>query len=301
MKSQAGMLVVVLAFAPAATQAATLVVNGFGVNGWKSWDTRDTSGARLGGLTLSHPGLLTGTNTGTPVTYSTASDVQIAKQIVFMGEGNLVPDAASLSGTATTGPSGSLNGLGYVRLDGTTASSGKSDFSFRDSDGFAAATALADPGFTTQYRYYPALNPSSQKLNLNFDILGTNGNVYTLSHTALTVADDTWNEESVNGSTSLFLLYLPDGSNTGSMLSLADLAGDASWSPILFGAGAEITRVGLNLGRAQKNNLTYVDWVETSVLNGGERIDFQAVPEPGTLTLLLAAAAVGAVWRRRRR
>jgi len=42
---QASLALALTASAPQAL-AATVVVNGFGAGGWKSWDTRNTSGAK---------------------------------------------------------------------------------------------------------------------------------------------------------------------------------------------------------------------------------------------------------------
>ena len=89
---------------PTRALAATVVVNGFNVNGWGSWDTRDTSGVNLRGTNNSLPG-----NTGT---YTTGDDATIAAQIQFLAEGQVSNDAAG--GTPPAAPSGSLGGLGYV-------------------------------------------------------------------------------------------------------------------------------------------------------------------------------------------
>src|SRR6187397_675437 len=92
-----------LAMALAATASAAAVaapVNGLSVGGWESGDTRPAAGG-------------------------VANAAQIAAQIKFLGEGQVVADAAG--GTPAASPTGSLNGAGYVRLDGTDGNNGKSD------------------------------------------------------------------------------------------------------------------------------------------------------------------------------
>src|ERR1022692_3657677 len=126
------------------SSAATQVVNGFGVGGWYSWDTRNISGTQLVGTNDTSPAW--------PGPHTTADDTAIGQQIIFMGEGQTVNDSAG--GTPPASPTGSLNGLGDVRLDGTGSNSGKSDLSYVSTTGIAAATALTDAGFGLSYRYY---------------------------------------------------------------------------------------------------------------------------------------------------
>src|SRR6218665_2465433 len=93
-----GLAAVVLGAATAAS-ATPLVIAGLGANNWTSGDTRNNTGAQ-------------------------ATQAQIDAQIKFLAEGVIVADAAGVLPDAP--PSGSLGGLGYLRLDGTDNNLGKS-------------------------------------------------------------------------------------------------------------------------------------------------------------------------------
>lgn len=84
-----------------------------------------------------------------------------------------------------------------------------------------------------------------------------------------------------------------------SSLTLTAWLADATYGTRL--TGASIVDVQLGVGSGNANSTGYVDWIETSAIAGGERINFQAVPEPTTVALLgLAATGIGLVTRRRR-
>ncbi len=50
----------------------------------------------------------------------------------------------------------------------------------------------------------------------------------------------------------------------------------------------------------QRNALAYLDSIQTNLLNGGDVIDFQAVPEPASMALLGAGLLSLAMIRRRK-
>jgi hypothetical protein len=78
---------------------------------------------------------------------------------------------------------------------------------------------------------------------------------------------------------------------------LNQILADATYGSIL--SGGTVVATGFNIGSYQRNCRVGIDWVENSLLNGGDRIDFGvAVPAPGALALLGVAGLIGA--RRRR-
>lgn len=257
-------------------RAATLGVYGLGEHGWQSGDTRNPAGGAAG-------------------------PIDIAKQIIFMGEGQNVVDAAgNLPGV---GPAGSSSG--YVRLDGTNANPGKSDLS--NFGNFGSSSQLLSSSFNVTFRYFNDSNPTARTLGLGIGVVGTDGNTYALSYVDDNGAFNAW-ETSTATSASMFRLY-NNGAPGGSVSkSLADWQADATWGDILFDTGAYVNRIGFNLGSSQRNNLAYLDWMQSSLINGGDTVDFRdaalapVVPEPASMAvwsvLALGGAAIG--WRKRK-
>lgn len=264
--------------------ATTLVVNGFGANGWYSWDTRNTSGTQLVGTNNTSPAW--------PGTHTAADDAIIQQQINFMGEGQTLNDAAG--GTPPASPTGSLNGLGYVRLDGTSSNSGKSDLSYINTNGIASATSLTNASFSLIYRYYIQPNPTFRTLGLNISLTNAaQSNLYTFAYVQPGAVAG-WDTASVSASSGLFTLFA-NGSSAegGAAKTLADWATDATFGTAIFGGSEEIFRVGFNIGSGQKSGLEYLDWMQTNLLNGGDVIDFQAVSDSGTTVALLGLGLMG--------
>lgn len=280
--------------------SAQSVVDGFGTGGWSSWDSRDSAGVHLFGENY------TNLNWNNGIGVTAGDDIKIAKQIKFLGEGVVVADAAG--GTPDATPVGSLNGRGYVRLDGTNANNGKSDLSYVDVNGIAASSVLRNEGFATSYRYYSDSNPTSRQLGLNIEFVGEDslGNARTYVFVFVqpdppSFTPNAWNTVTADG-TSLFYLYGGGGTPNGTVsMTLAQWEADSTWGSRVFVAGAEIFRVGFNIGSAQRDALIYLDWVQTSLLNGGNTIDFQAIPEPGVTALLVGVLAFATIITLRRR
>ena len=86
------------------------------------------------------------------------------------------------------------------------------------------------------------------------------------------------------------------GSAAGAAKSLGEWLSDATYGSIL--SGATVIGQGFNIGSSQRNCRVGIDWVESSLINGGDRVDFGVVPAPGAIALVGAAGLVGS--RRRR-
>ena len=276
----------VSAFSGMSATAATQYVSALGAtSGWYSDDTRNTSGTTLVGTNSSYaPWYPGGTNAG---------DVAIAQQIYFTD-----------TGTSTT------NGDGVLVLDGTTDNRGKSSVKFfNTTTGLGSGANLAN--FTASYRWFMDNYTSTRTPGLSLVVAGTNGLVYSLAYVSSPVSNSTpqaWNLSTVDANTTTsqlgttgwdgWFLYsngAPGGSVAGR--SLNQILADATYGSIL--SGGTVVATGFNIGSFQRNCRVGIDWVENSLLNGGDRIDFGvAVPAPGALALLGVAGLAGG--RRRR-
>jgi hypothetical protein len=287
----------------------TMIVNGFRVGGWGSWETRSNSGGLLIGANDSSLSAATYFNTAG----TTASDTAIQKQIIFMDPGQTAKAAGGQ--TLPADPSGSLNGLGYVRLDGTSVSSGKSDLSYVDLPGIAAANVLDDSSFAMAYRYYMQPYSAVSSLQLNISVHGTDGADYTLTYFQ-PGATTGWNTASVTNTAGSFgLIKKGAGAVGGAAKSLDTWFNDPTYGSVLFGQTAEIFRVGFTAGTSQSNVVEYLDWAQTSLLNGGDVIDFTgpsaspsfdtppAAPLPSSAGMgcVMLCVAWGGMWIRKKR
>lgn len=268
-----------------ALSSADLTVSQFGDNGWYSGDTRNAAGTNLLGLNDTHPGYA-GTHTA-------ADDTQIQTQIKFMNEGEDQLDASGIDpGPA---PIGSLGGLGYVRLDGTGSNSGKSTISIFDgvAGGFGASSDLLGANFTASFAYYNHPDPTFRTPALAISIFGSNSVAYTLAFVDPGNVANTWETPTVNYTTGGWTLHGP-GTGNNITQTLAQWQADATWGNDLYGAGAFVYEAGFNIGSGQRQNVTYIDWFQSSAFEGGQRVDFQGAPapEPASLTALALGALV---------
>lgn len=282
--------------ASSVTYAAPINVGVFGQGGWRSDDTRNAAGLSLVGTVNTHP--------GTPNQAATASDdVEISQQIQFVG-----------------GPAGSTYG-GAVSIDGTVGNSGKSTISaINPTTGFGSGASLLNT-FNATYEWYGQPNPTSRTLAFKLGIQSTNWGTgagqsqngfvadrpgepfwdLVLVHLPAP-SDNAWSTVSVDHDTGNWNLFRQAGNAfypapDGTAKTLDAWALDPTFGTALFGAGAKVTSVQFGLGSSQRNSIAYVDYLQTNLLNGGDVINFVAVPEPTTL----AAVGLASVLLRRRR
>ena len=261
------------------TLAATVNVNALGAQtGWYSDDTRTSAGVYLNGTTASYQPYFQGA-----LASSTASDALIAQQLYFTD-----------SGTASGG------GTGVMVMDGTSANAGKTSVRYY---GNGTGIGALNGSFTSTFRWYMDPYSTSRTVALNLLVLGNNGLTYSLSWLGNGAQANAWNTFSVDASTAAasdngWRVYGngAPGSAAGAAKSLNEWFADGTYGSILNGAA--VMGQGFNIGSYQRMCRVGIDWLESSLINGGDRVDFGVVPAPGAVVLLGAAGLVGG--RRRR-
>jgi hypothetical protein len=261
------------------TLAATVNVNALGAQtGWYSDDTRTSAGVYLNGTNSSYQPYFQGA-----LASSTASDALIAQQLYFTD-----------SGTASGG------GTGVMVMDGTSANAGKTSVRYY---GNGTGIGALNGSFTSTFRWYMDPYSTSRTVALNLLVLGNNGLTYSLSWLGNGAQANAWNTFSVDASTAAasdngWRVYGngAPGSAAGAAKSLNEWFADGTYGSILN--GATVMGQGFNIGSYQRMCRVGIDWLESSLINGGDRVDFGVVPAPGAVVLLGAAGLVGG--RRRR-
>lgn len=260
--------------------AGVLNVNTLGAaSGWYADDVRTSAGVYLNGTNSSWQPYFQG-----QLASSTASDALIAQQLFFTD-----------SGSAAGGESG-----GVMVMDGTSANPGKTSVRYYgNGNGIGSLTG----SFSTTFRWYMDPYSTSRTVALNLSVVGTNGLVYSLSWLGNGAQANAWNTFNVDANTAAandngWRIYGngAPGSAAGAAKSLNDWLSDATYGSIL--SGATVLGQGFNIGSYQRNCRVGIDWVESSLINGGDRVDFGVVPAPGAMALLGVA---GLAVRARRR
>lgn len=263
--------------------AATVNVNALGASsGWYSDDTRNTSGTVLNGTVSSYQPYFGGF-----VPSSTANDAAIAQQIYFTD-----------TGSATSG------GAGVMVLDGTTSNSGKSSVKYYAAAGTPGGlgTGAGLSSFTSTYRWFMDNYTTARTPALSLVVQGSNGLVYSMAYVGAGAQAQSWNTFSVDantaasGTASGWFLYSNGAPGGNVAKSLNEWLSDATYGSIL--SGGTVLAQGFNIGSSQRNARVGIDWLESSLINGGDRVDFGVIPAPGAMALLGVAGLVGS--RRRR-
>jgi hypothetical protein len=249
--------------------------------GWYSDDTRTSTGAVLNGIDSSWQAYFS--YPGAP-TASAASDALIAQQLYFT-------DTGSASG-------GELGGV--MVMDGTSANLGKTSVRYY---GSGSGIGSLNGTFSSNFRWYMDPYATSRTVALNLLVLGNNGLVYSLSWLGTGAQASAWTTFSVDANTAAvsdngWRVYGngAPGSAAGGAKSLNEWFADGTYGSIL--TGASVLGQGFNIGSYQRNCRVGIDWVESSLINGGDRVDFGVVPAPGAMALL-GVAGLAARARRR--
>jgi nitrous oxidase accessory protein NosD len=224
--------------------------------GWFSADTRSAAGTGLRGLVKTVPGY---DGNGT-VGYTAADDDAIGGLISF---GDYYP-----------GSSG-----GVMRLHATAENAGKADAKFF----FAAPVAPAGPALAAiqaSYRYYNDPQPTSRTPALNIAVLCSDNIVRSFAYVAEGQGGVGWKQPTLTATTTTTEtgtgLFLYGGGAPGGTVSksMTDWLADPVWGPLV--AGGQILGHGFNLGSWQRQNYAGIDWLESSIIDNGARVDFIA-------------------------
>jgi hypothetical protein len=268
-----GMCSAVAAVAVAGSaNAATINVNALGAStGWYADDVRTSAGVYLNGTNSSFQPYFQGA-----LASSTADDALIAQQLYFT-------DSGSASG----------GGSGVMVMDGTSANAGKTSVRYY---GNGSGIGTLNSSFTSTFRWYMDPYPTSRTVALNLSVVGSDNLIYSLSWLGTGAQMNAWQTFSVDSSTDGWRIYGngAPGSN-GLSFTLSSLLADATYGSIL--SGASVIGQGFNIGSWQRQCRVGIDWLESSLINGGDRVDFGVIPAPGAVALLGAAGLMG---RRRR-
>jgi hypothetical protein len=185
-------------------------------------------------------------------------------------------------------------------MDGTSANTGKTSVRYY---GSGSGIGTLNNSFSSTFRWYMDPYSTVRTVAMNLSVLGTNGLYYSLSWLGNGAQASAWNTFSVDANTAAandngWRLYGngAPGSAAGAAKSLNDWLTDGTYGSLLN--GSTVLGQGFNIGSWQRNCRVGIDWLDSSLINGGDRVDFGVVPAPGAVALLGAAGLVGA--RRRR-
>jgi hypothetical protein len=261
----------------------------FGLDGWKSDDTRTSAGTNLIGSLFTHGGA------GPAVP---GDDALIATQIDWVN---------------SFGTRGNLGGL---RFDGTTTNSGKSTISVIQPSlgGLGAAELLNDPALSINYRWRKDDNLAAAGVSLKIGIqsavwgstIGQSQNGFTPGRSGETVWDlvlvyDPTNNypsgssytqgnfysHTITATTGRWFLYdqagnayfdnnvapIPGNSNPpNNGKTLTEWLADPTWGAVI--SGGSVTNTQFGVGSGNQDTLVTLDHAKISYLNGGKLIDF---------------------------
>jgi hypothetical protein len=263
--------------------AAPITVSAIGDHGWTSLDTRSSTGANL----------------------TLPSDASAINQVIQLG----------------SAPPGGSRGYG-LHLQ-TSTNSSKASFGVNNlGTGFGSGTDLLSSSFFAEYEWLTegsaggfTARTSPLKIGIQSSgfsppaMLGGRTNEenwdYILVHDASGYTAGQWETESITNTSGNWFIYrsgyIGGGALAGTSDTLANLASMYGGSGI-FDSNARIVSLEFGVGSGQANASNYVSYLRSSLINGGDAVNF-AAPEPSSLALMSLAGLgfVGRRWRRRSR
>jgi len=269
-------------------------IHGFGT--WLSDDTRGSTGTDLVGLTLTHYGKPGQTPTA-------ADDTAIASQIQFVRGPGDVP-ALKLTKTSIAGGY-SKSTISTVDEAGFAADDWHSGF-FADYRYYAESTAevgvlkigvrspLWGTGTGQSQNGYTALRSGESAWDLvlvdwrgsqppwvtgAWTMLNTDANTqcwYVYKQANNSFFSGAAPQSSLSRMVSLNDLYAMNDANNPTHVACTVGATKYTWSQVFFGTGTKVTSVQFGVGSSVQTSNSYIDFIETSLLGGGARVDFGA-------------------------
>ncbi len=289
----AGLLIAIAGSA----SAGTIFVSGLGDDGWYSDDTRSSAGVDLVGLAYTHYGKPGQTPTA-------ADDTAIAGQILFVQDAPGARAALALTKTSVSGgysksTISKVNPSGFAASTPTTtwADGFTMDYDFYTTSSAEYAVpkiGIRSPLWASSQSGFTALRSGESAWDLMFvDWRGSESGwpVNTWTNNTCDINTKCWRVYRQGGNSYFNDLGTPASKGlSGTMFSLTELAslnnpntpshvarteGETkyTWAQVLFGDGALVTSIQLGVGSSVQTSTTYIDWLEMSVLNGGERVD----------------------------
>lgn len=265
------------------------IVDDFGVHGWKSDDTRNPAGTDLVGTNYTHFGKPGQAPTG-------ADDTAIASQIKFVNGPGGVP-ALEMTKTSTGGNSKCT--LSKVDAGGFATNDWRPGFfaNYRYYAGSSVEVAVLKLGIRS-----PLWGTSSGQSQNGFTAVRSGESAWDLilvdwrgTQPPWTVG--AWDRFNTDANTQCWRIFrqgtngffnatpTPPGAQVGwslnELYAMSDLGTPAhvartghTWSEMLFGTGAKVASIQFGVGSSTGSTTSYIDYLDTSLLNGGNRVDF---------------------------
>jgi len=189
---------------------------------------------------------------------------------------------------------GSTNGC--VNLWGTNSNSGKSEILFVSLDAgnnvvpLKVADFLTSTDFTFSVRHFFKPDPTTRTPAFNFWVVTSAQQIYYFQPIYCSVSSDcqdVWVTTEGDNTTKFRIFKGGEGwlcadGTTAPACATSTSDTPAGWKAnpdvgsVIFASDSVITGISINIGSFQKQAFAYFDWLETSVLNAGARVNFDS-------------------------